>query len=110
MRWAARVVGRAKEWGRSVSGTGPAVAAIAALRSTRMGAVCRRVDLLAERLLGPMSAAIGAVCIIFLLRWAPHYLTWPAWADTDRFMRSAPSVDPCLRPDRPLPDFHFPGP
>jgi hypothetical protein len=113
MRWiqeAARVVEWAKGWGRRVSGTGPAAAAVAAFHSARMQAVCRRVDLLAERLLGPMSAAVGAVCILFLLTWAPHYLTWPAWADTDQFMVSAQSWDAGLRPYRDLPDFDFPGP
>jgi hypothetical protein len=108
MRWAARVVGRAKGWGRSLSGTG--TTAVAALRSTRLGAACRRVDLLAARLLVPLSAALGAVCVLLLLTWAPHYLTWPVWADTDQFMVSAQSWDAGLRPYRDLPDFDFPGP
>ena len=110
MRWAARVVGWAKGWGRRVSGTGPAVAAIAAVRSTRMGACAGASTFSPSDSSGRCRRPLARCVSVFLLMWAPHYLTWPAWADTDQFMVSAQSWDAGLRPYRDLPDFDFPGP
>src|SRR5262249_48756235 len=62
-------------------------------------------------LLGPpLTAALGLACAVFLLTWAPHYLTWPLWADTEQFAISAQSWDTGIRPYRDLADFDFPGP
>src|SRR5689334_21522636 len=41
-------------------------------------------DRLSERLLaGPVTVLLGLVCLVQLLTWIPHYLTWPLWADHD---------------------------
>src|SRR5947208_2914771 len=43
-------------------------------------------DRIAERLLaGPLTILLGLVCLMQLITWIPHYLTWPLWADHDVF-------------------------
>src|SRR5262249_36906484 len=62
-------------------------------------------------LLGPpLAVALGLACAVFLLTWAPHYLTWPLWTDNEQFAISAQSWEAGIRPYRDLADFDFPGP
>src|SRR5207247_2642700 len=95
--WAARFGLRARPW----LGSGPVVAAVLSW-AVRVAAVCRRADSAASRLLGPLTVALGVVCVVFLATWVPHYLTWPIWVDTDQFMISARAWDAGLRPYRDL--------
>jgi hypothetical protein len=59
---------------------------------------------------GPLTVAVASACLLLLLAWVPHYLTWPWFADTDQFAVSAQSWDAGLVPYRDLPDIDFPGP
>ncbi len=58
----------------------------------------------------PLTVALAASCALMLLTWAPHYLTWPWWADVDQFAVSALSWRAGLVPFRDQADFDFPGP
>lgn len=85
----------------------PARALVAALPARWWG----RAEWLAAAVLGAAGSwLLGGVCLLLLLGWVPHYLTWPVWLDPDQFMISAQSWDAGLRPYRDLPDFDFPGP
>jgi hypothetical protein len=67
-------------------------------------------DRLAKRLLaGPMTVVVGLICLIQLLTWVPHYLTWPLWADHDVFATLARGWDAGLLPYRDLRCNQFPG-
>jgi hypothetical protein len=100
--WAARA------WARPGSS---AVATVVESWAGRIAAFDHRTDPAAARLLGPpLTAALGLVVAAYLLTWAPHYLTWPLWADTEQFAISAQSWDTGIRPYRDLADFDFPGP
>jgi hypothetical protein len=105
-RWAARAAAQA----RARLGPSPVAAAVGSWAG-RFAAVDHRGDPAAARLLGPpLTAALGLVCAVLLLTWAPHYLTWPLWADNEQFAISAQAWDAGIRPYRDLADFDFPGP
>jgi hypothetical protein len=59
---------------------------------------------------GPLTVTLGGVCALMVLTWAPHYLTWPWWADADQFAVAALSWHAGLVPYRDQADFDFPGP
>ena len=59
---------------------------------------------------GWLTVAVAGVCVLCLVTWMPHYLTWPWFVDTEQFAVSALSWDSGLVPYRDLPDFDFPGP
>jgi hypothetical protein len=104
LRWASVVVARVR------LGSGPVAGAFGSWAG-RLAAADRRTDPAAAWLLGPsLAVALGGTCAVFLLTWAPHYLTWPYWADTEQFAISAQSWDAGIRPYRDLADFDFPGP
>ena len=49
-------------------------------------------DGLFDRLLGwPLELSAGLLALAMLLSWAPQYLTWPWWCDTDDFANLARS-------------------
>lgn len=58
---------------------------------------------------GPLSVALGVLCLIQLGSWIPHYLTWPYWADHDVFATIAQGWDDGLAPYRDLYCNNFPG-
>lgn len=67
-------------------------------------------DRMAERLLGgPLTVLVALICLIQLLTWAPHYLSWPLWADHDVFATLARGWDAGLLPYRDLRCNQFPG-
>jgi hypothetical protein len=67
-------------------------------------------DRLAERLLaGPATVLLGVVCLLQLLTWLPHYLTWPLWADHDAFATLARGWEAGQLPYRDLACNQFPG-
>jgi hypothetical protein len=67
-------------------------------------------DRIAERLLaGPVTGLIGLLCLLQLLTWVPHYLTWPLWADHDVFATLARGWEAGLLPYRDLCCNQFPG-
>jgi hypothetical protein len=67
-------------------------------------------DRLAERLLaGPLTVLVGCVCLMQLVTWVPHYLTWPLWADHDAFASLARGWEAGLLPYRDLYCNQFPG-
>ncbi len=67
-------------------------------------------DRIAERLLaGPLTVLVGFVCLMQLITWVPHYLTWPLWADHDAFASLARSWEAGLLPYRDLYCNQFPG-
>ena len=67
-------------------------------------------DRLAERLLaGPMTVLLGLICLVQLLTWIPHYLTWPLWADHDVFATIARGWEAGVLPYRDLYCNQFPG-
>jgi hypothetical protein len=112
-RFAGLVLPRCAAWAaRACTRLGSsAVATVVGSWAGRIANVDRRTDPAATRLLGtPLTAALGLACAAFLLTWAPHYLTWPLWADTEQFAISAQSWDTGIRPYRDLADFDFPGP
>jgi hypothetical protein len=57
----------------------------------------------------PLRAALGAVCVLQLATWIPHYLTWPMWADHDVFATMAHAWDGGQLPYRDLLSNNFPG-
>jgi hypothetical protein len=59
---------------------------------------------------GRLAIALAVVCVLLLVTWVPHYLTWPWWADTDYFAVSAQAWASGILPYRDLFDFNFPGP
>lgn len=69
-----------------------------------------RVELWSARLLnGPLTLAVLFLALIQLATWAPHYLTWPWWADHDVFATLALGWDAGLGPYRDLRGNNFPG-
>jgi hypothetical protein len=67
-------------------------------------------DRLAERLLaGPVTVLLGLVCLVQLLTWIPHYLTWPLWADHDAYATIARGWEAGVLPYRDLYCNQFPG-
>jgi hypothetical protein len=106
MRWAIRAAERV----RASLESSPVATAVGSWAG-RLAALDRRTDPVASWFLGrPLTMALGSVCAVFLLTWAPHYLTWPFWADTEQFAISAQSWAAGIRPYRDLADFDFPGP
>jgi hypothetical protein len=70
-----------------------------------------RLDTAAEWVLGRgLPAVVLGTSLVLFAGWAPHYLTWPIWSDSDQFAVSARAWHDGLRPYRDLPDFDFPGP
>ncbi len=59
---------------------------------------------------GGLRLAVGGLACWWFVTWAPHYLGWPFWSDTDHFALSALSWDRGIVPYRDLLDFNFPGP
>jgi hypothetical protein len=69
-----------------------------------------RSDRLAARLLaGPLTVLVGLICLVQLLTWVPHYLTWPLWADHDAFATIARGWEAGVLPYRDLYCNQFPG-
>ena len=67
-------------------------------------------DRLAERLLAwPLTVLVGLICLMQLLTWVPHYLTWPLWADHDVFATIARGWEAGVLPYRDLYCNQFPG-
>lgn len=51
-------------------------------------------DRIANRLFaGPITFFLGLICLLQLITWIPHYLTWPLWADHDVFATLARGWD-----------------
>jgi hypothetical protein len=74
------------------------------------GRLARAEDLAAWALGGPAALALAAAAALMVLTWAPHYLTWPWWADADQFAVAALSWHAGIVPYRDQADFDFPGP
>lgn len=67
-------------------------------------------DRLSERLLsGPLTALLGLICLLQLITWIPHYLTWPFWADHDAYATIARGWEAGVLPYRDLYCNQFPG-
>jgi hypothetical protein len=60
-------------------------------------------------LAGGLSVLVGAVCLVFLATWAPHYVLWPWYRDTDTFATLAQSWDAGILPYRDIRGYNFPG-
>jgi hypothetical protein len=58
---------------------------------------------------GPLAAILFGVCLIFLVTWVPHYLTWPLFLDDDEFATAAYGWDTGRLPYRDIKCFNFPG-
>ncbi|MCA1586535.1 MAG: hypothetical protein LC791_17785, partial [Acidobacteria bacterium] len=68
------------------------------------------VDRIAAWLLGvPLLTGLATLCAWQLVTWAPHYLTWPMWADHDVFATMAHAWDVGELPYRDLVSNNFPG-
>ncbi|MEO6811471.1 MAG: hypothetical protein ABI353_20355 [Isosphaeraceae bacterium] len=77
----------------------------------RVGPWIERLNRATDGFLGrPLSFLVGLVCLVMLLTWAPHFLTWPWWCDLDQFATSARAWEAGIVPYRDLEDFDFPGP
>ena len=57
----------------------------------------------------PVPLALAVLCAVRLMTWAPHYLTWPWWADHDVFATMAQAWEAGLLPYRDLRGNNFPG-
>lgn len=67
-------------------------------------------DRMAGQLMGgPLTVLVGLICLVQLSTWAPHYLSWPLWADHDVFATLARGWDAGLLPYRDLRCNQFPG-
>jgi hypothetical protein len=58
---------------------------------------------------GPITSMLAALCVVELATWAPHYLTWPWWADSDVFATMARSWSAGILPYRDFVCTNFPG-
>ena len=58
---------------------------------------------------GGLAAAAGAIAIVFLAGYIPHYLLWPWSCDADTFAVLARSWDQGIRPYREIHGYNFPG-
>lgn len=77
---------------------------------TRDACVDERLERLATWLAGPPLAFAIAFWLAFqVASWAPHYLTWPWWADHDVFATAARGWDAGRLPYRDLAGNNFPG-
>src|SRR4051812_10762923 len=64
----------------------------------------------AGRALGtPLTAVVGSACLVMLVTWVPHYLTWPWWSDLDVFATMAQAWRSGIEPYRDLIEVNFPG-
>ena len=64
-----------------------------------------------DRLIGPaLEFAAGALALAMLASWAPQYLTWPWWCDTDDFANLARSWSSGVLPYRDIRAGNFPVP
>lgn len=69
-----------------------------------------RMDRGAAWMLGaPLSVGLGALCLVQIACWAPHYLTWPWWADHDVFATMAQAWSRHELPYRDMKGNNFPG-
>lgn len=67
-------------------------------------------DALARTLLGrPLTIGLAFLVLFQLVQWAPHYLTWPLFADHDVFVTAAQAWDAGERPYRDFRTNNFPG-
>jgi hypothetical protein len=106
MRW----VRRALSW-RPLRITRAATARAAAAVMVAARGRLSGLEALAARLLrGPATVVAGALSLLFVATWVPHYLTWPWWADIDQFAVSAQAWSVGILPYRDQLDFDFPGP
>lgn len=55
------------------------------------------------------ARALGLLCIVLLLTWIPHYLTWPWSRDPETFAVLAQSWDCGILPYRDIRAYNFPG-
>jgi hypothetical protein len=80
-------------------------------RSTRgLAWDANTADRVAQFLLGaPLLGTVAALCGLQLCAWAPHYLTWPMWADHDVFATMAHAWDAGKLPYRDTVSNNFPG-
>ena len=69
----------------------------------------RRDRVSAWWLAGPLSVALGLLCVWEFVTWAPNYLTWPMWADHDVFATAATAWDRGVLPYRDFAGNNFPG-
>jgi len=52
---------------------------------------------------------LGSLCLLLLMGWAPHYLTWPWWIDLDTYAWLAQAWTAGVLPYRDVRVFNFPG-
>jgi len=57
----------------------------------------------------PLGLTLGLIAVIQIGTWAPHYLTWPYWADHDVFATAARAWDRGVLPYREFRCNNFPG-
>jgi hypothetical protein len=79
------------------------------VRIGRLMNIARALDV-AERLIRRyLPASLALLCAIQFATWAPHYVTWPWWADHDVFATAARSWDAGVIPYRDFRLNNFPG-
>ena len=58
---------------------------------------------------GPLAAGLGALAVVQIATWVPHYLTWPLWTDHDVFATAAREWSLGTPPYRSSFGNNFPG-
>ena len=58
----------------------------------------------------PLTLVVAGLCVLMLVTWIPHYLTWPWWADLENFANCAQAWDSGILPYRDITAYSFPGP
>jgi hypothetical protein len=70
----------------------------------------QRVDFVVEwAWSGGLGLTVSLLCIVFLIGWVPHYLTWPFSRDEDTFAVLAMSWSRGILPYRDIKAYNFPG-
>ena len=57
----------------------------------------------------PLTLVVAGLCVLMLVTWIPHYLTWPWWADLEDYAYCAQAWDSGILPYRDITAYSFPG-
>ena len=57
----------------------------------------------------PLTLVVAGLCVLMLMTWIPHYLTWPWWVDLEDYAYCAQAWDSGILPYRDIAAYSFPG-
>ena len=57
----------------------------------------------------PLTLIVAGLCVLMLVTWIPHYLTWPWWVDLENFANCAQAWDSGILPYRDITAYSPPG-